>query len=266
MKLPPHILYYVECYTPSAHSRESNFYEIILVLGTITLSLANVFAKKVITIFGVKVALSGVIFPFTFLFLAIINEIYGHQRCGRAIVAMLIGQFFFLLLLWQFSLIPFPALTESSDMINQSLLNAFGLYKQVILGSMLAVSVSFYFFSILNSYLKIKLCEFSPVLRFLISSGISKFLLVVAAYSMNLWKVVTLAQLVQICAWTWLLKMFIAFFVVTLSIPIISKLKNIEKIDIYDIDTSFNPIKLYSSNNAGLNLYETIEQNGEEND
>lgn len=261
MKLKYNLANYLEFYKSDVENKkEPKFFELILVLGVITLCLANVYAQKVITVFDHNISMSGIIFPFTFLFLILINEVYGHQKCGRAVVAMLCGQFIFLLCLWQFSLISTPSLTKASAMETDSLRIAFGNYSNVIIGSMLAVGFSFYFFSILNSWLKVKLCRLNPFLRFLLSVGIAKVILVITAYTFNLWDIVTLKQLIVICVNTWFIKMIIAIFIILISAPLIKQLKRIDREDTYDLDVSYNPIKLYSDDSKGINLYEAIQR------
>lgn len=241
-------------------AKESKVYEILLCLCMVTLNLANVFAKKLITVGGMHIVLSGLIFPFTFFFLIIINEVYGHQKCGRSIIALLISQLIFLLIVWQLSLVSSPHLTATSDSISQGLHHAFGAYGQVILGSMSAVALSYYFFSVVNSKLKVMLCRHNIVVRFLISVGLAKAILVLVAYTMNLWGVVPLPQLIQICFNTWLIKMVLAIGIISLSIPIVSWISKVEELNTYDINASYNPLALFSDTSRGRNLFNTIQE------
>ncbi len=237
--------------------REGTLYELYLGLAIVFMCLCNVYSKKAILISGsFYIAASGILFPIVFFFIIIINEVYGHKQCGKAISIILLCQLIFIISLWWSSLIPAPHISSKQIILNNAYSTIFSQYGQVVLGGMLGVGFALYFFSSTNSFLKIKLCSSNIYLRFLISIAFSKAILVIIAYFINFWGIVDTKDILKICLNTWIVKVLLSFASLFISIPIIKATKKRDKIDIYDIGVKYNPIYLYTNKSEGVNMYE----------
>ena len=233
-------------------------YEFTLCLSILCLFLANVFAQKIIPIYGdIKIAMSGIFFGLSFLPLSVLNEVYGYKKSARAIISILICQFLFISLLCVSSRIDNSSILLGGQLSeSKALFVAFGDYYKVLMGSCLAVAISYFFFSILNSWLKVRFCSYPFPVRFILSTGISKFLLVAIAYPINLYGMYsTFWEIFLICLSTWVVKIIIALLVLFLASIIIPIVKKVEKRSHYDINVNFNPLKVYRDDHSGHNLF-----------
>lgn len=221
------------------------------------LCLANTYGHKIIHVFSdFNVAASGIIFPLSFIFLIIISEVYGHKKCGQTIAIAITSQLFFIFSLWAIAHAPSPLLSSTQISINQAYYTIYSQYKEMILGSLLGISFAFYFFSVSNSLLKVKICKLNIYMRTLISLAFSKAFLVIVAYFINFWGIISTHQIAIICINTWILKMIMAIFSLLIAIPIIKLTIKSERLNTYDINVNYNPLCLFSDNSKGINLYE----------
>ena len=234
-------------------------YEIHIGMTLLFLLLANVTARKLIPICGgYDFALSGIFFGLSYLPLLLISDVYGHKKCARVVVIALVTQLTFLLILWISSNLgtTTPIKGEYTSSTYFSLY--FGDYGKVIIGSMLAVALSYYFFAIITSWSKIKFCSYSLPIRFFISVGVSKLILVFVAYPINLYgEYSSLIGILKICIITWLIKMMIALVIVIISAYISPIIRKIERKSTYDIGVKYGLRYIYSLKNGGVNLYDT---------
>ena len=250
-------------------SKES-LYELHIACVVFLLLLANVFAKKVVPIYGgFDLALSGIFFGLTFLPLMLISDVYGYSRCAKVIIGALIAQFLFIILVWLCANIGYPSdATHQQIQSSNAFQSYFSSYGQVLLGSMVAVAISYYFFTLLNSWFKVRFCSFSLPIRFLISVGISKLLLVFIAYPINLIGMYSsFWQILKICLTTWVIKMFLAIIVLFIAWILVPIVRRVEEKSTFDIGVEYSPLKLLNKNSSSCNFYEAenriINQNKE---
>jgi len=130
-----------------------------------------------------------------------------------------------------------------------------GLWK-VFFSSNIAVGLSYFFNSALNSKLKIWLLGRRKFTRFIFANGISKAILVFVSYPINFAGIMNWSEILTICINTWMFKMSIAVFAIYLVNPLVRLNHIIDHIDVYDIDTSYNPLRLYEERFQGINMYE----------
>lgn len=225
-----------------------------LLYFTIALAImhvCNIMAFKIITIFGHQFAFTGLFFPISFLLLTILNESYGHVETERYILYILIGQTILI------AIISLVARVDIGNGVKTSSLY-YELYKnlyRLIISSNLAVGLSYYFTSLLNSKFKCWLLGKSSWTRFVIANGIGKAILVLFTYPINFYGILNIQQIFHICINTWLFKMSFAIVILLAAKPLVKMNKTIDKMDIYDFNIAYNPLKMYSQGNYGKNYF-----------
>ena len=214
------------------------------------LHVCNVMAFKIVTIFGHQLAFTGIFFTASFLILTALNETYGHVETERHILYLLIGQ---TILILSIAVI----VRIDTNLIMTSRLY-YDLYKNIwrlLISSNLAVGLSYYFTSLLNSKLKCCFLWKAALMRFLLANGIGSAILVFATYPINFYGLLTLTQILYVCINTWIFKMLSVSILLLAAKPLANINKKIDKIDIYDFDVLYSPTKMYTQGNYGRNSF-----------
>lgn len=227
---------------------------IYFMLAISIMHICNVMAFKIITLFGYQFAFTGIFFPFSFLLLTVLNESYGHVETERHIFYILVSQSL---------LISIISLVVRFDVTNNVFTSGlyYDLYKnlyKLLLSSNLAVGLSYYFTSFLNSKLKCWFLGKSWWIRFIASNGLGKAILVLSTYPINFYGILSWHQILHVCINTWIFKMSIALLLLAAAQPLIKMNRKLDNADIYDFGILYNPIKMYKSGNYGENHFSKI--------
>ncbi len=229
-------------------------YRLPLIYTTILvaiMNICNVMAFKVLDLFGFYIAMSGFLFPTSFYFLSALNESYGHRETEKAILMVMIAQNILLLVISIAVRAPSPLHVHTTQLY----LDLYGKLWKVFISSNLAVGFSFYFSSLFNSRLKVWLLGKKKIIRFIVSTGIAKFILVSISYPINFYGILPVKQIFMMCLNTWIFKMIAALILSQLVPPLVRMNKKIDKVDIYDINISYNPLNLYKVSDSSNNMY-----------
>jgi uncharacterized integral membrane protein (TIGR00697 family) len=236
---------------------ENNDYKLLGVFNSIlivSLLLCDVFIFKTVDIFGLSLALSGVIFPLTSLIMICINEIYGHKDAAKSLVNLIIAQLFFLTGLLLLPQLPSPP--GYAPEIVQAYHIVFHSVWRVFLSSPFGIAITLYLSSIINSKLKTHFLGKYLFIRVFINAVITTAILVSIIYPINFYGILAWDKIFKICISTYFYKIIMAVIVLFISMPIIALGKRIEKKYIFDFNVSFNPLNIYTKKSSGINLYE----------
>jgi uncharacterized integral membrane protein (TIGR00697 family) len=205
------------------------------------ISLANWYDSRLVAIFGLVIAPGAMIFPLSFALSDVTTDVYGFKNTRRAIRVALLFNVIFLAFGQMVIHLPSPADTMVDNAVFDKM---FALNKWIVCGSFLSYLIS----EPLNSYLVAKLKirwngEYTGT-RFLIStvfaSLVDSAVFVIIAYS----SAVSTKTLFSILFNIWILKTGVELLVLPFSVRLAKQLKKMEKIDIYDKKTNFNPFIL----------------------
>lgn len=202
--------------------------------------LSNWFDPRLISIFGLDTDAGTLIFPFTFLLSDLITEVYGYKHARRAIWAGFLFNIIFIVYGQIVIHMPSPLYPTQNDMFD-SLLST---NVRIILAS----AVSYFCSEPMNSFvmakLKIKMQGKYMGIRFVLStvlaSGIDSAIFGVIAF----YGAMTNLNLITLILVMWLIKVVIEILGLPISIRLAKKLKNIERLDIYDKRTNYNLFNL----------------------
>lgn len=195
--------------------------------------MSNWYDSKLIEIFGMTLAPGCLIYSVTFLQANMITEVYGFKNARLAIYYALIFNLLFVVYGWLVMSLPSSSQTSSSfdDFLFTNL--------RIILSSFVSCCIAEPINALMTSKLKIY-CQGKYVgIRFILStlfSGLidSMIFVVVAFYG-----VINNPELLKLGLNIWLIKIFVEISLLPIAVRISKKLKNIEKLDIYDVDTRF---------------------------
>lgn len=204
------------------------FYVVVLVLS-------NWFDPRLISIAGIDTDAGTLIFPLTFLLSDIITEVYGYKYARRAIWFGLLFNLLFIAYGQLIISLPSPNYAVNNAIFDQ----LFAASSRIIFASIISYLLAEPLNSLLMARLKIKLLGEKMWFRFifstLIAAGCDSFVFGFLAF----YATMEMNDLVSLILNMWFLKVFIEFILLPLSISLVSKVKKIEKLDVYDTDTRF---------------------------
>lgn len=217
-----------------------NFLWFLTLTYAMVIVLANWFDPRLIKILGLTTDAGTLIFPLTFLLSDLITEVYGYKHARRAIWCGFLFNLLFIVYGQIVIHMPSPDFPTNNQMFDTLL----GTNIRIIFAS----GISYLISEPLNSYvmakLKIKTHGRYLGIRFLsstvVASGTDSFIFSVIAF----YGVMSNLNLLYLILTMWFIKVVIEFFGLPISIRLTKKLKQSEKLDIYDKRTNFNIFNL----------------------
>lgn len=250
-----HVLYQPD----SQYIEQNTNYHLLSLLNAflvVAMCLCDVFVFKTISVFGYPLAVSGAIFPAISMLMIVINEVYGHKQAASSLINLIAAQMTFLTFLVIIPKIPSPP-NVASDIVNAYHL-VFQNEWRVFISSPVGISISLYLTSIINSLLKKFFWGKHMFFRGIFTSAITTALMVCIIYPINFIGIVDTSHIIKIIESTYIYKMIAIFFILLLFHPAIYAIKRVERKYIFDINVSYNPLKIYSSKTNGVNLYDKL--------
>lgn len=212
-------------------------------------------AFKSVSIFGVILSASGIIFPISYTVSSIISYLYGFERCKRSIFFMLLAQLFFCTTVSLFSNISIDPNYEDKG-ISSHYLALYGPLWKVIFSSSIAVYVSMYINSLITSKLKIYFNNGQYLFSIIAANLVSQLVLVIISYSINFSHILTSENIVKIIVSTYIYKIIVSSSITLFFSKTLYKISLfIDKIDNYDVNVRYSSIP-FVKNNFGINKYD----------
>jgi hypothetical protein len=189
------------------------------------------------TLFGTVVPLSGLIIPVLFSLGDIIADAYGYQISRKLIWNALICQFIFGVLITLALCLPSP----EGDLNNLHYNEAFKHIIRTNVTSCLSVSSGMFTNAFLMSKIKLWMNGKRFWARTILSSSISEFVLCFVAYTTLYLGLKSPSAIWGIIISVWYYKLIFAFLAAPIASVIASKIKKIEKTDVFDHGINYNP-------------------------
>ncbi len=192
----------------------------------------------------------------SFCILILITEIYGYKLARLAIWWNVLLNILLIILGEQLTIIPGSSLTLYNNIVVSS--------TKLILASVVAAFFSQHVNAYLQAKMKINMKD-DLVSRFILpailSSGLDSLLVNAIAF----YKTMNTHHMISIVTSVWFTKMFIILMTTPILVKLSKKLKSIEKIDIYDINTQFNPFATESRYTSADNFFDRSHADPEPN-
>ncbi len=203
--------------------------------------LANWFDARLIRVFFLNTDAGTLIFPLTYLLSDLITEIYGYQQARRAIWCGFLFNSIFIL----YAQIVIHFTSPDYAVINN---NKFDELLAMNIRIVIASALSYLCAEPLNSFimakLKIYFSGHQLALRFVSSTFIASAVDSGIFGMIAFYGIVDNKNLLLLIVTMWLLKVIIEVIFLPISLYLTRKLKEIERLDIYDIKTHFTLFSL----------------------
>lgn len=194
-------------------------------------------AFRMTTLFGTTVPVSGLIIPVVFSLGDLIADVYGYHISRKLIWNALICQFIFGIVITIAVNLPSPA----NDNVNYHYSEAFNHIIRTNLTSCLSVSSGMFTNAFLMSKIKIWMNGKRFWMRTILSSSISEFVLCFVAYTTLYFGLKTPIEIWYIILSVWYYKLIFAICAAPVVSIIATKVKKIEKSDVFDLNVNYNP-------------------------
>ncbi|STX51583.1 conserved hypothetical integral membrane protein [Legionella busanensis] len=218
---------------------------------TFCLLLANWFDIRLIHLFSLDTDAGTLIFPFSFLLADLITEVYGYKHTRRAIWLAFLCNLIFIIYGQLVTHLPSPSYATNNNVFDDLMT----LNTRIIFASF----ISYWLAEPTNIYILAKLkIRFQGRYmggRFLLSTVIASGLDSVAFGYIAFYGLISQQNLLYLIGTMCFFKVAIECMGMPFSVYLAQKLKNYEKLDVYDIDTKFTLFSLKTnyllSNNRG---------------
>lgn len=210
------------------------------ILFNVCLITANLLETKVFQIAGLTVACGLIVFPISYIINDCIAEVYGYKKARLIIWSGFASNFLVVLFSQIAVLIPAAPFWEGEAGFNF----VFGLAPRIVTGSFIAFLVG----SFLNAYVMSKMKIASKGKRFslraIVSTIIGESADSLIFFPIAFWGLLPTRELLIMIGAQTVLKSVYEILVLPVTIRVVNYIKKIENLDVYDTDTSFNPLKI----------------------
>ncbi len=220
------------------NTRHSNSFLVIVALFITSLITANIISVKLITIFGMILPAGIIVFPISYIIGDVLTEVYGYAQTRKVIWVGFFCNLILVLALWIGQVLP-PAPFWEGQVAYERIL---GYAPRLLGASFLAYLVG----EFLNAYVlaKMKIATKGRWLwtrtigSTLVGQGLDSLVFITLAFAGTMPpKTLALAIVTQ-----WIAKSAYEALATPLTYLSINFLKRREGLDVYDIDTPFNPL------------------------
>lgn len=210
------------------------------ILFNVCLITANLLETKVIQLFGFTIACGLIVFPISYIINDCIAEVYGYKKARLIIWSGFASNFLVVLFSQIAVLIPAAPFWGGEEGFNF----VFGLAPRIVAGSFVAFLVG----SFLNAYVMSKMKIASKgknfSLRAIVSTIIGESADSLIFFPIAFWGLMPTRELIVMIIAQTVLKSLYEVLVLPVTIRVVKYIKKIENLDVYDTDTSFNPLKV----------------------
>ena len=216
----------------------SPWFMIVVAVFITCLITANITAVKLISLFGLPAAI--IIFPISYIIGDVLTEVYGYRQARRVIWLGFFCNFIAVIAIWVGQILP-PASFWDGQAAYERIL---GYTPRLLLASFLAYLVGEFANAIVLAKLKIATSGRWLWLRTIGSTLIGQGLDSLLFMSLAFVGTIPLNALFTAVLVQWLAKSVYEAVVTPLTYMVVGFLKTKEGVDLYDRDTTFNPLSL----------------------
>lgn len=223
----------------SSHQHSTWFMVVVSVFITCLL-IANIIAVKLVTVAGLTVPAGIVIFPISYICGDVLTEVYGLKRARQVIWLGFACNVLAVAAIWIGMLLPGAAFWDGQSAYERIL----GFTPRLLLASFCAYLLGELANATIMAKMKMltsgRLLWTRTIGSTLVGQGIDSLVFVTIAF----WGIVPAAGIVAAIVTQWLVKVAYEALATPVTYAMVAFLKRVEGIDVYDRDTSLNPLAL----------------------
>jgi uncharacterized integral membrane protein (TIGR00697 family) len=224
--------------TGAAEKRYSQYFVIVAAIFVTCLIVANIIAVKLIEVAGLVLPAAVIIFPVSYIFGDVLTEVYGYRQARQVIWLGFVCNLIAVAAIWLAQLLPAASFWEAQEAYEQIL----GYTPRLLVASFLAYLVGEFTNAIILARLKVltqgRWLWMRTIGSTLVGQGLDSLVFITLAFAGT----IPLAGLLTTIVTQWLFKSGYEALATPLTYRVVNFLKEEEGVDVYDRDTSFNPL------------------------
>ncbi|MCP3965113.1 MAG: queuosine precursor transporter [Lentisphaerae bacterium] len=218
----------------------------------ILMIISNNLSLKLLSLGGFSIVGGFFVYPLTYILNFIISDVYGYKYARRCMQAVIIAFIFFIFSIILLLHIP----TSEIGAFQQALNTLFSRQVRIFTASLSGFSISIFTSSYLLQKIKKRTQGRYLFVRVMSSLAVSEVFDIVIFCFIAFWGIWTFSQMIEFMVIAYLTRLlYEAILYPLITRPLIKKIKEIEKVDIVDINLSFNPLSLDVKYQDANNLY-----------
>ncbi len=222
-----------------AQQHSSWFVAVVAVFIT-CLIVANIIAVKLVTIFGQIVPAAVIVFPISYICGDVLTEVYGYGRARRVIWLAFGCNLLAVVAIWIGQVLPGAAFWDAQAAYQRIL----GFTPRLLLASFGAYLVGEFANAFVLARMKLltggRMLWARTIGSTLVGQGLDSLLFITIAF----WGIIPPAGIISAIVTQWLFKVAYEALATPLTYAVVNFLKRREGLDVFDRDTSFNPVAL----------------------
>jgi hypothetical protein len=221
-------------------AQHSTWFVTIVALFITSLLIANIIAVKLITLFGLILPAGIIIFPISYIVGDVLTEVYGFHRARQVIWLGFVCNLVAVVAIWLALVLPGASFWDAQPAFERIL----GFTPRLLAASFCAYLVGEFANSFILAKLKVltegRMLWLRTIGSTFVGQGLDSLIFVAVAF----FGILPGAAIVVTALNQWLFKVVYEALATPLTYAIVNFLKRQEGIDVYDRQTSFNPLAL----------------------
>ena len=219
-------------------ARYSFAFVVVVALFVTTLITANITAVKLVGFFGLVLPAAVIVFPISYICGDVLTEVYGYRVARRVIWLGFLCNLLAVAAIFLGGLLPAAPVFEAQEAYDRIL----GYTPRLLAASFLAYLVGEFANAIVLAKMKVatngRFLWSRTIGSTLVGQGLDSLVFIVLAFAGTIpASAILLAVVTQ-----WLVKALYEVLATPLTYLVVNRLKRVEGLDVYDRDTSFNPL------------------------
>lgn len=220
--------------------QHSTWFVVVVAVFITCLLIANIIAVKLVSIFGLVVPAGIIVFPMSYICGDVLTEVYGLRRARQVIWLGFVCNLLAVGAIYAGQLLPGAELWDAQPAYERIL----GFSGRLLLASFSAYLVGSLANALVLSRMKVltggRLLWARTIGSTIIGEGLDSLIFIMIAF----WGILPLGAMVTSIVTQWLFKVAYETAVTPLTYLVVNFLKRQEGIDVFDRDTSLNPLAL----------------------
>src|SRR5262245_8921462 len=223
-----------------ARQKHSTWFVLVVAIFITCLLIANIIAVKLVNIFGLIVPAGIIIFPISYICGDVLTEVYGYRR-ARLVIWLGFGcNLLAVIAIWAGQVLPGAVFWDAQQAYERIL----GFTPRLLVASFCAYLIGEFANSFVLAKMKVltegRWLWTRTIGSTVVGEGLDSLIFVTIAF----WGIIPPAGLLSAIVTQWLFKVAYEALATPLTYTAVGFLKRQEGLDVFDRDTSFNPLAL----------------------
>ena len=210
------------------------------ILFNVCLIASNLLGAKVIQIFGITATAGLIVFPLSYIINDCIVEVWGFKKARLIIWSGFASNFLIIGFTQIAVLLPAAPFWQGEEGFNF----VFGIAPRIAIASLIAFLVGSFLNAYVMSKMKIASNGKNFSLRAIVSTLIGESADSILFFLIAFWGLIPPKELLIMVGTQAVLKSLYEIIILPVTIRVVKYIKKIDKNDVYDMNTSFNPLKI----------------------